>query len=284
MNMTHACIVTDSSVQFPQPNFIGKDLVHVIDLSINFRGQIYTTKSLTNLRSLPKFADNGLNSALHPPMISEFSNLFSKLCNYYDDVIGIFLSSELNECYQNALEASKSIRGGKNIKIFDSKTISLGLGVLVQYTAELITKGISIEDINQSLRCLIPHTYAVFCITGVSYLHRNGFIDYAQATISEMLGLYPIFTLEDGKLNPLEKVRNYRQMIDYFQEFIDEFEDLSHISLLKSSPPLSSQSRILRDFVQNNYPKATFTEHVLNFPLAILFGPRTHGLIVVEKI
>jgi hypothetical protein len=39
----------------------------------------------------------------------------------------------------------------------------------------------------------------------------------------------------------------------------------------------------LRQFVQENYPETPFSEHRLNSFLAVLFGPKSLGLIVIEK-
>ena len=69
----------------------------------------------------------------------------------------------------------------------------------------------------------------------MTYLYQSGFIGDAQALVGEMLGLLPIYTLEEGRLTPVEKARNYRQLIDFMQEFIDEFSDLYHIALIQSS-------------------------------------------------
>jgi fatty acid-binding protein DegV len=41
----------------------------------------------------------------------------------------------------------------------------------------------------------------------LSYLHTAGILDAGQATIGELLGLYPLFVLEEGKVNPLQKVK-----------------------------------------------------------------------------
>ena len=55
---------------------------------------------------------------------------------------------------------------------------------------------------------MIPHTYMMVCTPGLSYLYYAGIIDQAQAFVGEMLGLLPIFTLEEGQINAVEKVRS----------------------------------------------------------------------------
>lgn len=280
--MSKKCIVTDSSAQFPKPIFAGKNDVYVIDLQCHLFDQVYSSNFDYDLKILPKYANDHLRPTLHSPTVDYFKNYFSNLCTKYDDIICIFISSYLNKCYENALEASKSIRGSKKIHIFDSKTTSIGLGCLVQKVSELIYDRNNLEIIKQKIRYIIPHIYAIFCISGSSYLFYNNYIDYAQSFVCELLNLYPVFTIEDGKLNPMEKVHSTRQMIELFQEFIEEFEYLTYISLVKSPNYNCSSSKLIREYTQNNFPTTNFTEHILNFPLTTIFGPYSYGLFVVE--
>jgi len=201
----------------------------------------------------------------------------------YDGILGIFMSSHLCAMFANAQSAAQALRGSVNIQVVDSQTTSIGLGFLVETAAEAAAKGKSLGEIEHLIRSLTPHIYGVLCTPGPSYLFYNGFVDRGQATISEMLGLYPIFAIEEGNLSPLEKVRNHRHTVNYFQEFLDEFDDLIHIAFLQSCPASNSEVHILRDHLRENFSKTPFSSHGINLSLASLFGPRTLGLFIMEK-
>jgi fatty acid-binding protein DegV len=124
----------------------------------------------------------------------------------------------------------------------------------------------------------------IFCAPGLSYLYAAGVIDQAQAIVGEMLNFLPVFTLEEERITPLEKVRTYRNAVDLFAEFIEEFENLKHIALIQGTPSPISDTRQLRQLFQELYPRATYSEHNLNPPLAITFGPRFLGLIAIERL
>jgi fatty acid-binding protein DegV len=97
-----------------------------------------------------------------------------------------------------------------------------------------------------------------------------------------MLGLMPIFTLEEGALTAVEKVRNTRGLADFMQEFITEFEELRHLAFIQGFPPLTNEAKLMRDYAQDCFPKTPFSEHPINLPLAALIGPRSVGLVAVE--
>jgi hypothetical protein len=97
-----------------------------------------------------------------------------------------------------------------------------------------------------------------------------------------MLGIMPIFTLEEGRLSSVEKVRNNRALSDFMQEFICEFDAFDQIALVQSNPGMVHEARLLREHAQSYFPQTPFSELTISPPLATLIGPRSMGLVVVE--
>lgn len=280
--MNSICIVTDNSAQFYNSSFPGWKNTKIIPLEIELNHRHLDKNAGLRSRDLPKYANEETSPRLLPPTVEDFRQLFTNLAASYNEILGIFMSSQLSTCFQNAQEAAVSLHSGPKIQLIDSLTTSFGLGYLVQLAAESVTQGASIIDIERSLRNVMQGTYSVFCIPGLSYLYSNGFLDFAQASVSEMLGIYPIFSIEDGRINPVEKVRNKRNAVVYFQEFLDEFDSLKHIALIQSAPPSSQETRILREHVREKFPDSIFSEHLISLPLSALFGPQSLGIFVIE--
>jgi DegV family protein with EDD domain len=256
--------------------------VVVIPLSCRLEGQIYEDGEVKKVTGLPSQATDALSPRLIAPSTEKIYEYLSSLALTCDGILGIFMSSKLSGIFANAQSAGTALRSGVNISIIDSQTTSIGLGLIVEAAADAAAAGKSLNEIEQLVRHLTNQVYGVICTPSPSYLYYNGFLDRAQATISEMLGLYPIFTVEEGNLSPMEKVRNHRHTINYFQEFMDEFEDLKHIAFLQSCPPVNSEVHILRDHIRECFEKTPFTAHSINLSLASLFGPKTIGLFIME--
>jgi DegV family protein with EDD domain len=258
------------------------EIINVIDLGISLYGELHNNGNAIKTHTLPQTANEALNPHLLPPSIQDFHDIYVNLSKNYNEILGVFLSSYISDCFQNAKIAADSLRNSINIQLIDSQTTSVGLGILVQAIAEAIHDGANSSEVDRMARNLVKHTYTVLSVPGLSYLESNGFVDYTQSSITEMLDLYPLFSLEDGHLTPLEKVKSHRQSALYFQEFIEEFIELQHIALIQCAPPNQSEARMLREFVQDAYPNTPFTEHAINLPLATLLGPNSMGLIVIE--
>lgn len=281
--MPNIAIVTDSTAQFPNPSFAGKDLVRLIPFDILLDGVVYSEGHDVKSSDFPINLKSDTDPKLIIPDTNAITEQFNSLLRNYDELLVILNSADLTNVYQNAVDAVKIIQGGTVIQVINSMTISSGLGILVQTAAELVVKGLSLIEIERQIRQLIPHIYTLMCSPSLRYLNNSRIIESHQAIIGEYLNLHPIFSLEEGRPNALCKVRNFRHAQDFYQEFIEEFDELSHISLLKGTNTQGIDNRLLRQFVQENYPETPFSEHRLNSFLAVLFGPKSLGLIVIEK-
>lgn len=280
--MPSLCIVTDSTAQLPQSYTSEKTSIHVVQLPICYQGIQYEDEKSFDF-SLPQTATNDIKPHLSAPSVENFKNIFSKLSEQYDIILGIFLSSQLIPCYQNALEAAQSLKGRAAIQIIDSQSTSAGLGYLVQWAAEANARGMSIQEIERHIRSKLPSIFTVLCTPGLSYLFYNGLIDQAQAVIGEMLGFYPIFTLEEGRLVPLEKVKTQRHATNFLLEFLDEFENLHYIVALQNAGSTILETRGLREHSHDRYPKTPFNEFPINLSNSVMLGPQSFGLVVIEN-
>ncbi len=281
--MHNIAIITDSTAQFPNPTFPGKDLIRILPLDIFLADVRYEEGSNIKTSDFPITTTSPNDPRLIIPPPDEIADLLSALLRQNEELLVILSSTDLTATYQNTIEAVKLIQGGRSIQVINSQTLSSGLGILVQLAAELVVKGSSLTEVDRQVRQLVPHIYTLICSPCLSYLHQNGAIESQQAIIGEYLNLHPIFSLEEGRLNALCKVRNFRHAQDFFQEFIEEFDSLTHISLLRGINTQGVDNRILRQFVQEFFPETPFSEHRINPFLATLFGPKSIGLIVVEK-
>jgi DegV family protein with EDD domain len=221
---------------------------------------------------------------LVPPSPQEFIRFYTELSHKYDTVFVLTLSSLLNPIAGIALSASKQYSNHATIRVLDSQTTGIGLGLLVQAAAAAASKGASPAEIERRIRATIPRVYMLVCIPQLTYLAYSGFMEYSQAIAGEMLGILPIFTLEEGRLAPTEKVRSQRHLFESFLVFLNEFESPAYIALTHGTNRNSLRSRPVRQYVQDTFPETPFSEHALSPHLAALFGPDSTGLVIMEKV
>jgi len=282
--MGHSCILTDNAAQFTRPNFTGYKNIVFLDEQIELQENVLLDLCKVRVSEFPSHVNGSNPIHLRPPSATHLSDELLSIYQMYDDIFIILVSKELHPTFSLAEEIVMKLHGKADFHLIDTQSIALGEGQIIQLAAELIAKNISGAIIEECLREAIPHTYTLLCTPNFSYLHKSGFIDLGQAVSGEILSFLPIFTLEGGKLIPVEKVKNIHNVTDYFIEFIDEFDDLKNVSFIQPSPTVHNESKLVKQHIEEFFPDTHYSEHTINPYLASLIGPQGIGIVVTEAI
>jgi DegV family protein with EDD domain len=281
--MSSVCILTDSAAQYPNPSFPGRDFVQVITLPIEVEGKV--SEDLHEIRStvFPDSCTDQFPCRILPPSPQKIDNLLETLNKDFHEIIILSISSRLSNTFSSMEAAVKRFTGSARIFLIDTQTISVGQGFLVEQAAKALEAGKPAAEIERDLRKAVPHIFNLLCTPSLSYLYNSGIIDKPQAMVSDYYNLYPLFVLEDGQFTPLIKVKNYRTALESFQEFLDEFEKLKHISILQGGSIPTQDIRLIKQFCDEIFPDTPFSEHQMNPYLSALFGPAFLGLFIAEQ-
>ena len=281
--MPSTCILTDSTVQFPIPAFDGRKLVNIIGLHLVDSQSGHEVIESLRAHDLP--ASIGTEPAFQvlPPSVEEFEQHFLQLAQSYQEIVVLTHSVDLSQTYTHAKQAAQNLKGQVKAEIIDTQTIATGLGLVVQQAAKAAIEGKSAAQISEAIRSFLPRVYTLFCIQGLSYLHLNGYLGLSQAIIAEYLQMLPIYVLEEGTLSPTQKARNHRHLVDLLYEFISEFYTLDHIGLIQGVPAFEGETRSLRERLVEGYGQTPISEHIISPELALMIGPRSLGLFVLQN-
>lgn len=281
------CIVTDTSAQFASRLFKGQESIRIIPLGVQFEETPETEPERIKTSQFPQTLEPKPDGQTYPrlavPSSAELQTLFSSLAARFDEIVGIFLSGRLCPLVAHAREAAGSLGSQVRIEIIDSQTAGPGLGFVVQAAAQAAEEGRSAREIRHTVQRLLPHVFAILCIRGMAYLERAGTLDPAQAAVGEMLGIMPIFVLEQGQLIPAQKIRHSRQLIDCFYEFVAEFDHILHLAIVQGVPSYPQEKKALRERIEAEFPGLAISEHIVPPSLAAILGPHTIGVWVLEQ-
>jgi DegV family protein with EDD domain len=228
-------------------------------------------------------APDGFSTHVHAPGVDEFERQFHELSGHYSGVVAIVHANALSQTYQNAVAAAKNIEGQLEIEVIDAQTIATGLGLVVQTASKAAEEGQSVVEITELIRSLLPRVYTIFCIPGLTYLHHNGILGEAQAVVGEHLKMLPMYVIENGELNPTQKARNHRHLVDLLHEFITEFDTLDHLGLIQGVPPFETETRALRERLAFDFEHLNISEHTISPELSLMIGPHSLGMFLLQS-
>ena len=170
--MSKIALVTDSTADLTKE--MQKELnVHVIPLKLRFAEEEFKDGEITPEQFYARLANSSVLPQTSQPSPDEFIRFYQSLLTEYDEILSIHLSSGLSGTLNSAHLAKEKLQ--EKIHLVDSRTISLGAGLMVMEAAQLIREGLAIPSILAKLaaaRKKIPYV-VTFHTGGHSLGHRN---------------------------------------------------------------------------------------------------------------
>ncbi|EAD1415565.1 MULTISPECIES: DegV family protein [Bacillota] len=216
-------LITDSNCDLPV-EYLSQNNIHVIPFTYQLDGINYTDdfgKSLGHKEFYDALRNGSMPTTAQITAYT-FENEFKKFCSKGESVIYIGFSSALSGSFNSSVMAKNSILEDMpeaNITVIDSKSASIGQGLLVYYASEMLKKGKSKQEIvewieNNKLK--INHW---FTIDSLDHLKRGGRISATSATIGGLLDVKPVLNVQnDGSLNIVKKIRGRKKSIKTLYE------------------------------------------------------------------
>ena len=271
-------IVTDSTCDLP-PGVFEQYGITVMPLRIHFGMEAFLdgvniTKDefYQRLRTAPQLPTTSQPSA------GEFCEAFRPLVEAGHEVVGIFISGELSGTCASALTAC-GLLPEASISVIDSRSTSVGLGMMVQEAARLAEAGVDVTAIKARMEELASKMKLYFVVDTLEYLRKGGRIGGARALLGTMLNIKPLLMVHDGRVEPLQQVRTRRKALRCMIELMAQ--EMSSASLVHSSmihAQAEDEAKALVAQVQDAIPCEDFFICELGPALGTHAGPGVIGL------
>ncbi|WP_459836400.1 DegV family protein [Clostridium carnis] len=282
-------IITDSCCDLPI-EFIEKHNIDVMSIRVNFCGQDIPDdlgKTLKHKKFYDEIRKGEMPSTAQVNAFT-FESAFRKHVESGKSVIYVGFSSALSGCINSAKIAKEIIcEENKNadITIIDSKSASLGLGLIVYYLCELIESGISKEEavnwvVNNKLK--VNHW---FTVDDLNHLKRGGRVSAAAAAFGTVLNIKPILHVDnEGRLIPLLKVKGRKKSIKVLAEKIKEkIIDPENQVVFISHGDCIEEANHLKDIIMNEIKVKDIIINNIGPAVGSHSGPGTIALFFIGE-
>jgi len=200
-------IIVDSTTDL---NITVLDKVTVNPITIRFGNTEYTDGvDITNKEFYEKLIESDVLPTTSQPTPDSFEQLFKKVKDNGDKAIVITISSKLSGTYQSATIASEEYKD--SVYIVDSKSATIGAGILTEYALRLIQEGKDAEEIYNRLIEVRDNICIVALLDTLEYLKKGGRISTTAAIAGSILSIKPVINVVDGVINTLGKARGSKQ-------------------------------------------------------------------------
>ena len=220
-------ILTDSCCDLPI-SFVKENNIEIVQLRVNIKGKDIPD----DLGQSIKYKDfYDMIRAGEMPSTSQansytFAEIFKKYSNEGSSIIYIGFSSALSGCVNSARIAKEAVEDeikSADITVIDTKSASLGLGLIVYNAANMLKNGATKEEIINWIEENKLKVNHWFTVDDLNHLKRGGRVSSTVAIVGTMLSIKPIMHVDDeGRLIPVSKVKGRKKSVKELQEKLKE--------------------------------------------------------------
>jgi DegV family protein with EDD domain len=279
--MARIRVVTDSACDLSADMAAAQGLT-IVPLSIRFGSEEFVDGSTL---STDEFWARCKASSVLPetsaPSPGAFQEAFVAAADDgYDGVVCINLSSEVSATYQAAVAAAKTVSDRIPVRTVDSRSLTMGLGLMVLEAAELASGGSSLDDLVERVTSLIPRTLVYGVVDTLEHLEKGGRIGGARALLGSLLSIKPVVTLIDGRVEEESKQRTRVRSLRYLADKAREAPPISRLAVCDGAAPDIDQMLGLLDGVPTDHPLVVTD---LGPVVGTHTGPGTIGVCVLTR-
>lgn len=224
--MRKIALVADSTADLTQP-VINEWGVHIIPLKVLFGEKEYSDGAITCDEFYRRLEEESELPKTSQPSPEAFFGLYSRLLEEYQEIISIHISSGLSGTLNAARLGKDKIKEKikEKIHLVDSKTISMGAGMMILEAAKLIGEGLESMHILDRLSRTRTNLETLFTVNTLEYLQKGGRIGKVQSIMGNLLDIKPIIRVNgEGIYETYCKARSQEKAL---KGIVQAFQELS---------------------------------------------------------
>ncbi len=196
--------------------------LHLIPMKVTFGDDTFLDGvNLDSAGFYRRLAENRALPITSQPSAGEFAQLFRELTDDGSQLLCLLISHQLSGTLSSA-ETARDMLPDRPVHIFNTLSVSIGEGLMAMAAAEMAQAGRPLEAILARLERMRAQLRIFFAVDTLEYLQKGGRIGGAAAFLGTMLKLKPLLTIENGRIEPSEKVRTKGKAVDRMLALLQE--------------------------------------------------------------
>ncbi len=197
--MARIRVITDSACDIPEE--IARRLdIDIVSLSIRFGDDEFIDRvDLSPAEFWAKCKASKTLPETAAPSPGAFQAAYERAkSDGCDGVIVLTLTSLLSATHQSAVIACEAVAGSIDVRVVDTKAVSMAQGLLVIDVAEVAATRVSLDLLVEHAESLVNKVGVVAMLDTLEHLIKGGRVGGARALLGQVLAIKPLLELKDG--------------------------------------------------------------------------------------
>lgn len=275
-------LLTDSACDLPK-ELIERFRIKVLPLSVIYPEKTYHDRVTIQPQEVYDRMPDEIPTTSQPTP-HEVSSLLEEIRQEgFTHVLAVHLSSALSGTYDTVQMVAQEFED-LFIKVFDTRTLSIGTGWMVLEAARDIASGLGWQKTLDNLQQLQPRVNVYYVLETLEYLRRGGRIGSVAAMLGQFLHLKPIISVnKEGKYYTYAKARGRNKSIDKLVEIVEQAVEKGPIKLAVMHGGARDEFQKLLERLQQFPNIKELIASDISPALGVHTGPGLLGVCVVEQ-
>lgn len=269
-------IVTDSSCDLTEDETTALG-IEVVPLTVRFGSAEYVDRIELSVEDFySRMATSPELPQTAAPAPGAFEDAFRRSAEAgADAVVCINLSAQLSATMQSAQTAAKALEGELDVRVIDSRSVTLGLGSMVRWAAEAAADGVDVESIVADVDSQAERQRIWAILDTLDNLKKGGRIGGARALMAGLLSIKPALSLHTGMVEEAGKPRTRGKALQWLADRILEEPAVEKLCVVHAQ---ASDVDVFLDLIAAKYRRDELTVGVVGPVIGSHGGPRLVGV------
>jgi len=262
-------VISDSSCDLPE-EFVRRYGIEIVSLSIRFGDEEFIDRvDLSPAQFWARCKASKALPATAAPSPGAFQAAYERAGA--DGCVGVLvltLSAALSATHQAAVLAAEAVAGRVAVRVIDSKSASMALGLVVLDVAERAQGGATLDELAAHAGAALGKVGVIAMLDTLEHLVKGGRIGGARALIGQVLAIKPLIEISDGVVGEAGRQRTRAKAL------------AAIAAVARSHTPLRRMAIVHGDSSELHALETLVADIPAEFPLIIAdMGPTvgTHG-------
>ena len=190
-------------------------------------------------------------------------------------IVCLTLSSELSSTYQAACAGADEVRGQIDVRVIDTRTVTLGQAMVVLEAAQVAAATGDLAAAEATARAVVPNIRVFGALDTMDNVRKGGRIGAAKALMGSLMSIKPIVEIRDGLAVEESKQRTRTRSLDYLVEKLKNAGPLAGLAVAHAAAP---DLEAFLDRLEGIYPREEILVNYIGPVIGTHAGPRCLGV------